>query len=89
MEDKSSGGIYLPDSAKERESYATDRGEILAVGEGFFDTLPGPKPAVGDKVIFNKYAGSVLYCQNGSGREMLRLVNDKDICAILKEESNG
>jgi len=90
VEDKSAGGIYLPESAREREEYATDRGTILAVGDGFFSELPGPVPEVGDIVLFSKYAGSLFDIDVEGKRTRVRLMNDKDICAILREEkSNG
>ena len=81
IDDKSAGGLYLPDSTREREQYAVDRGEIIGHGEGFFEKLPGPVPKVGDKVIFNKYAGTLIQID----RKKFRLCNDKDICAIIKE----
>jgi chaperonin GroES len=86
IEDRSAGGIYLPDSARERQQYAVDRGEIVAIGEGFFGELPGPKPKVGDRVIYNKYAGSLITIGEGRDRTEYRLINDKDICAIVEEE---
>jgi co-chaperonin GroES (HSP10) len=89
VDDKSSGGMYLPDSVRERQQYAMDRGKILAVGEGFFADLPGPKPVSGDKVLYNKYAGSTFDMEIDGKRTTVRLMNDKDICAILKEEGNG
>jgi len=61
VSDKSAGGMYLPDSARERQQYSIDRGVVMAVGEGFFENMPGPVPQVGDKIIFNKYAGSLIY----------------------------
>lgn len=85
-DDKSAGGIYLPDSAREREDYAVDRGVILSYGEGFFEELPGPKPEIGDRVIFNKYAGTFFDVEIEGKRERVRLMNDKDICAIIEEE---
>ena len=81
VDDKSAGGLFLPDSVRDRDQYAVDRGVIIAHGEGFFVKLPGPVPKVGDKVIFNKYAGTLIKIE----REDFRLCNDKDICAILKE----
>jgi co-chaperonin GroES (HSP10) len=89
VDDQSQGGLYLPESARERQQYAMDRGVILAVGEGFFEDIPGPKPKVGDKVIFSKYAGSTLDIFIDGKRRTCRLCNDKDICAVIKEESNG
>lgn len=89
VEDKSAGGMYLPDSVRDRQQYAMDRGAILAIGDGFFCELPGPSPKVGDKVIFNKYAGSLITIYIEGVRREARLCNDKDICAILKEENHG
>jgi len=86
VEDKSAGGLFLPDSARERQQYAVDRGVVVGYGEGFFTDIPGPAPKVGDKVIFNRYAGSLITIENKDGkREDHRLINDKDICAIIEE----
>ena len=86
VEDKSAGGMYLPDSVRDRQQYAMDRGKILAIGNGFFSDIPGPVPQIGDKVIYNKYAGSMITIQINGARKECRLCNDKDICAIVKEE---
>ena len=86
VEDKSEGGLFIPPNAREREQFSVDRGEIIAHGEGFFEKLPGPVPQIGDKVIFNRYAGSLITIKNDKGaREDHRLCNDKDICAIIEE----
>ena len=86
VEDKSEGGLYIPETARERQQFASDRGEIIDHGEGFFEKLPGPVPQIGDKVIFNRYAGSLITIVNDKGaREDHRLCNDKDICAIIEE----
>ena len=82
---QTAGGLYLPDSARDKQQFAVDRGEIMAVGEGFFRDLPGPIPKVGDRVIFNRYAGTLMSFDEGEGRADYRLINDKDICAILEE----
>ena len=89
VDDKSAGGMYLPDSVRERQQYAMDRGTVLAYGNGFFQELPGPRPEVGDKVIYSKYAGSVVTMQIDGKRVDCRLVNDKDICAIIREEEDN
>lgn len=56
-EDKSPGGLYLPDSAKKKPQ----QGKIIAVGTG--KVLDDGKRAplsvkVGDKVLFSKYGGN-------------------------------
>ena len=85
VDEQTSGGLYLPDSVREREGYSVDRGEIISHGEGFFDKLPGPKPKIGDKVIFNRYAGTLITIADNGRPDKYRLCNDKDICAILEE----
>ena len=58
-EEKTSGGIVLPDTAKERPQ----TGEVLAVGPG--KTLDNGSVAamevkVGDKVVYSKYGGTEI-----------------------------
>lgn len=53
-EEKTIGGIIIPDSAKEKPL----RGEVLAVGEGTKDEAMVLK--AGDRVLYGKYAGTEL-----------------------------
>ena len=57
-QEKTAGGIYIPDAAKEKAQI----GQVLAVGPGAKTDKEGNliKPAVivGDKVYFGKYAGT-------------------------------
>lgn len=78
-EEKTSGGILLPDSAKEKPQ----RGEIVAVGDG--KLLDSGKRAPmevkkGDTVIFGKYAGTEVKV----GKEELVIMKESDILAIVK-----
>jgi chaperonin GroES len=77
-DDKTSGGIILPDSAKEKPK----QGKILALGEGAF--LDNGQRAsfqvkVGDRVLFTSYAGSEVSVDN---KEYLIMTED-DILAIV------
>lgn len=78
-EEKTTSGIVLPDSAKEKPQTA----QVIAVGKG--KLLENGKRAevsvqVGDEVLFEKYAGSeVKY----AGKEYL-VVKDSDIVAIIE-----
>lgn len=84
VEDKSAGGLYLPEVARDRLQVAVDRGELIAFGEGFFSDLPGPVPKVGDKVLFDRYAGSLITIKQDDGtRQDYRLCNDENIVAIM------
>lgn len=85
VEDKSAGGLYLPDSARDRLQIAVDRGQIVAVGEGFFEDLPGPVPQVGQKVLYDRYAGSMITIQENGKRQDYRLCNDNQIVAIMED----
>ena len=86
LKDQSEGGIWIPESRMEREQIAHDRGTLVDKSDMAFSDWPGTKPEVGQKVIFSKYAGSVIMFEGkGNGRGRYRLCNDKDICAILEE----
>ena len=58
-EEKTAGGLYIPDTAKEKPS----KGEVVAVGPGKVAD-DGKKIAMavkaGDQVLFNKYAGTEI-----------------------------
>jgi chaperonin GroES len=56
-EEKTTGGIIIPDSAKEKPQ----QGEVVAVGNGKRlddGTLVALEVKVGDKILFGKYSGS-------------------------------
>ena len=58
-EEKSAGGIIIPDNAKEKPM----EGKIIAVGHGRRlddGSLVKPEVKVGDSVLFSKYAGSEI-----------------------------
>jgi len=77
-EEKTSGGIVLPDSAKEKPQ----QGEVLAVGPGRTDDKGTKIPMevkVGDKVLFAKYTGTEVKVE---GVEYLILI-ERDILAIV------
>jgi chaperonin GroES len=80
QEQKTSGGIIIPDTAKEKPQ----EGEIVAVGPGkrnekgdivALDVKPG------DRVLFGKWSGSEVKLD---GEELL-IMNESDIMAVLDE----
>ena len=73
-EEKSQGGIILTSTAKEQPQIA----EIVAVGPGTEDEKM--ELAVGDKVIFSKYAGTEIKYQ---GVEYM-IMNQNDILAVVE-----
>jgi chaperonin GroES len=84
QEDKTSGGVFLPDTAKEKPQ----EGVIRAVGGG--RTLDnGTKLAMGvkagDRVLYRKYSGSEVKVD---GTEYL-IIPEKDILAIVDKVPAG
>ena len=77
-EDKTKGGLFLPDTAKEKPVW----GEVIAVGSGKV-TDDGKKVAlevkVGDKVLYGKYSGTEVTVE---GEEVL-IMRESDIFAIM------
>ena len=77
-EEKTAGGIVLPDTAKEKPQ----QGEILAVGAGSLDEKGGCKPMevkVGVKVLVAEYSGTEVKID---GVEYLILA-ERDILAVI------
>ena len=77
-DDKTAGGIILPDTAKEKPK----QGKILSLGEGkLLDN--GQRAAfqvkVGDRVLFTSYAGNEV---NVDGKDYLVMTED-DILAVV------
>ncbi len=72
-EQKTSGGIIIPDTAKEKPQ----KGIIVAVGNGKKDEPMTVK--VGDNVLYGKYAGTEITID---GKEYL-IMKEADIYAIV------
>jgi chaperonin GroES len=72
-EQKTSGGIIIPDTAKEKPQ----KGKIVAVGNGKKDEPMTVK--VGDNVLYGKYAGTEITVE---GKEYL-IMKESDIYAIV------
>ena len=72
-EEKTAGGIIIPDTAKEKPQ----KGTIIAVGNGKKDEPITVK--VGDSVLYGKYAGTEI---NIEGKDYL-IMRESDIFAIV------
>ena len=73
-EEKTIGGIIIPDSAKEKPL----QGEVLAVGNGTKDEQMVLK--VGDRVLYGKYAGTELELEG----EKFIIMRQNDILAVVE-----
>lgn len=84
VESKTTGGLFLPETVKEKEEIAQVRGTLIAIGGSAFCDWNGQIPHIGDCVYVAKYAG--IYGVKGKDGKEYRLMNDKDIAAVFTEE---
>ena len=78
-EEKTAGGLIIPDSAKEKPA----EGEIVAVGAGLRDDDGDRIPLdvkVGDKVLFGQYAGSTVKID---GEELL-VMSESEVFGVIE-----
>ena len=77
-EEKTAGGLYIPDTAKEKPQ----KGKVMAVGKGRVTedgkTLP-LEVREGDSVLFSKYSGTELKLD---GQEYL-MIREEDVLGIF------
>jgi chaperonin GroES len=79
-EEKTSGGIIIPDTAKEKPQ----EGEVIAVGPGGRDESCKPIPIdvkVGDRVLFGKWSGTEVKLD---GVEYI-IMKESDLMGVLVE----
>lgn len=77
--EQTSGGIFIPDSAKEKPQ----KGEVVAVGEGKMNEKGEREPMdvkVGDVVLYAKYAGTDIKID---GVEY-KILSVKDALAVIE-----
>jgi chaperonin GroES len=82
-EEKSAGGIIIPDTAKEKPS----QGEVIAVGPGGRDETGKLIPIdvkEGDRVLFGKWSGTEVKID---GEELL-IMKESDIMGIIDERAS-
>jgi chaperonin GroES len=79
-EEKSKGGIIIPDTAKEKPS----QGEVVAVGPGGRDETGKLIPIdikVGDRILFGKWSGTEVVLD---GEELL-IMKESDVMGVIDE----
>ena len=79
-EQKTSSGLYIPDSAKEKPQ----EGEVISVGKGKSNDEGKVFPLdvkAGDRVLFGKYSGTEIKLD---GEEFL-IMREEEILGILKK----
>lgn len=79
-EEKTKGGIVLPDTAKEKPQ----EGQVLAVGKGKIldnGNVQALEVKEGDRVLYGKYSGSEIQTKDG---EDVLIMREEDVLAIIK-----
>ncbi|MFN7066094.1 MAG: co-chaperone GroES [Aquificaceae bacterium] len=79
QEQRTASGIIIPDTAKEKPQI----GEVIAVGEGKLlqnGQQVSPKVKPGDKVVFNKYAGTEVELDG----EKYLIMSEDEVLAIIE-----
>ena len=77
-EEKTAGGLYIPDSAKEKPQ----QGEVVAIGKGKVKedgTVIPMDIKKGDKILFGKYSGTEIKLD---GEELLIMREDEVLGVI-------
>jgi chaperonin GroES len=83
-EEKSAGGIIIPDTAKEKPQ----EGEVISVGPGARDESGKVHPLdvkAGDRVLFGKWSGSEIKLD---GEELI-IMKESDILGVLEGSAAG
>ena len=81
------GGVHIPETKRSQDQHAATTGILVAMSPVAFTYEHWPEgsrvPQLGDHVVFGKYLGSEI---EGKDKQSYRLINDKDILAILESE---
>ena len=85
LEETTDGGIVIPETVRERHDMGHIKAQIVAIGPQSFEDIDNPKyhPQEGQNVLIAKYAG---YLATGKDGEEYRIINGKDVVAILDGE---
>jgi chaperonin GroES len=84
QEEKTTGGIIIPDTAKEKPM----EGEVVAVGPGARDETGKLQPLdvkPGDRVLFGKWSGTEVKID---GEELL-IMKESDVMGIIENSAAG
>lgn len=87
IESKTPGGVWLLDTAKERDKLAIQEGTLVAASPVAFTYAEWPAghepPAVGCRVLFARYSGLI---REEAGKTY-RILKDKDVVAVIDTPS--
>jgi len=84
VEEKTQGGLFLPESVRVKDQLAEQRAVVVEIGPNAWPGEP-PRCKVGDKILFSKWAGH--QCTGPDDGQVYRVVNDNDIFMQITSES--
>lgn len=86
VEQRTAGGIIIPDSAREQKEHAQVKATLVAVGTNAWCEAKATRgfvaPEAGARVMIAKYGGVLVTGNDGAD---YRIMNDADITAVLEE----
>ena len=88
MDEKTKGGVLLGQETIDKQQVASQCGNVIAMGDACYmdkERYPkGPWCAVGDWVIFARYAGSRIEIEGGE----VRLLNEDEVLATVQDPTD-
>ena len=81
-DEKTAGGIIIPDTAKEKPK----EGEIVAIGDGARDEAGNRIPldvAIGDHILFGKWSGTEVKIDG----EDLLIMKESDVMGVIDKQA--
>lgn len=82
VEERTAGGIVIPETSREEHSRAQATGRLVACGEWAWKDWRAPWAKAGDRVLYSKYSGVHMRGEDG---QLYRLLNDEAITAVISE----
>lgn len=87
VDEKTTGGLYLPEDVKEKEQFGQMEGLLVAVSPGAFTynyegwPADADLPKVGDRVVFSRYQATEIKGVDGN---KYWIMQDKSIAGVMK-----
>ena len=85
VKETTKGGLYLPDTTKEKDEFGRMEGVMVAASPVAFDYAewpdPAQKPKVGDRVMFARYSATEVKGADGRKYWMMK---DKSIAGVIE-----
>jgi co-chaperonin GroES (HSP10) len=85
VEEKTAGGIIVPQTKTDRDKLAADEGTIVAASPLAFSYAEWPEgariPQVGDRILMAQFDGRIWE----RGGQTYRLIKDKSVIAVVEQ----